>query len=221
MSAEPVNDPVAVGLVPEGRRRDATKNRETLLEAAQAAFAEHPNASLDSIAQAAGLSRRALYGHFPDRDGLLREVIDEGARQFSEIAGSAVSDDPRLALAQLAKGLWRAAAAVRASENIAMSERYSAETALALEPLRASLATLTRRGIASGAFRADMTEEVLALLVEGAARAALRDDRITSGDSAATGIKVVLSIVGLSWREQAELFEAHPELVEGGTPRKD
>lgn len=214
MFAEPVNESLAPGVPPESRRRDATKNREILLQAAQAAFAEHPNPSLDRIAQAAGLSRRALYGHFPDRDSLLRDVIDAGARQFSEIAESAVSDDPRVALAQLAKGLWRAAAAVQASSNISMIGQHSAGTARALEPLRASLKALTRRGVSSGAFRADMTEEMLALLVEGAARAALRDIRITSGDSPATGIKVVLSIVGLSWSEQAELLEAHPELLE-------
>ena len=54
-------------------------NRDALLRAAQAVLASDPHASLDTIARAAGLSRRALYGHFPDRDSLLRAVISEHA----------------------------------------------------------------------------------------------------------------------------------------------
>lgn len=197
----------------EVRRRDATKNRETLLRAATAALAEHPSASLDSIAQAAGLSRRALYGHFPDRDALVREVVTEGAREFTEIAALAADDPPRVALAHLATALWSAAMTVRASASIAATDVYQADTAAALEPLRRRLRSLTLAGIEAGSFRADMTPDVLASLVEEAAKVTLRDERITSVDTAETAVKVVLSIVGLSWTEQRDLLEAHPEIL--------
>ena len=45
---------------PDVRRKDATKNRELLVGAARAAIADQANASLDTIAQAAGLTRRAV-----------------------------------------------------------------------------------------------------------------------------------------------------------------
>ena len=201
---------------PDVRRRDATKNRALLLRAARAAIAEHPGASLDSIAQAAGLSRRALYGHFPDRDALVREVITEGAQEFAEIAARTVSEDPRLALAHLATGLWQASTTVRASVNIASNELYREAAAEAFEPLRRRLGSLTRDGIRAGAFRADMTPEVLALLIEEAAKATLRDERLIERGSGEIAIKVVLSIAGLSWTEQGALLRAHAAVV-GGT----
>ncbi|GAA2832477.1 TetR family transcriptional regulator [Leucobacter komagatae] len=202
----------------DGRRKDATKNRELLLRAARAAIAENAAASLDTIAQAAGLTRRAVYGHFPDRDALVREVIADGAREFDAIAeGDALSSDARLALAQLATGLWRAQLTVRASVNIASVEQYRRESAEAFAALRKRLSTVTLEGIDSGTLRADLAADVLALLIEEAAKAALRDDRVVAGADATTVIKVVLSIAGLSWREQESLLGSHPEVVTGAS----
>lgn len=211
MSAEPVKVASVPVIVPDVRRRDATKNRETLLQAAQEMIAENPNASLDAIAQAAGLSRRALYGHFPDRDSLLREIVKASAQQYRELAAGAVHEDPRLALVYLAEGLWRASATVRASVHISMNEVYREAAAQALQPLKQRLSMLTRVGIDSGVFRADMSPDVLALLIEEAAKATLRDRRITAVDTADTAVKVVLSIVGLSWVEQGKLLAAETE----------
>lgn len=205
--------PPAVRAGSGGRRRDAAENRAALLRAAQVTLADQPNASLDTVAQAAGLSRRALYGHFPDRESLLRDVIEVGAQQFREISEATVDEDPRVSLAHLAARLWKEAIAVRASANIAADDAYLAATTEALEPLRARLTHLTRAGVDSGAFRTDMTPELLAFLVEETARATLRERRITGAESATTAIKVVLSIVGLSWVEQNELLAAHPEIL--------
>lgn len=55
-------------------RRDAASNREALLDAARAILNRDPEASLDTIAAAAGLTRRAVYGHFPSRNTLLAEL---------------------------------------------------------------------------------------------------------------------------------------------------
>ena len=63
-------------------RRDALENRAGIIAAAQSVLATDPNASLDAIAHAAGLSRRALYGHFSDREALLRAAIG-GAALFA------------------------------------------------------------------------------------------------------------------------------------------
>lgn len=213
------------GLTGKVRRRDAAANRAALLQAAQTVLADHPNASLDAIAQAAGLSRRALYGHFPDRDSLLREVIAVGAHQFNDIAASAEHEDPRIALAWLAGRLWREASAVRASANIAMDDEHLADTASALAPLRERLLELTRSGAASGAFRSDLSPELLAFLIESTARATLRQPTLKQPSlrqptlspevNDATVVRVVLSIVGLSWTEQSELIAAHPEVLSG------
>lgn len=194
------------------RRRDALANREALLSAAQSMLSTNPYASLDAIAQAAGLTRRAVYGHFADRDSLLREVIAVGAQRFNAIAETTDESDPRLTLARMATRLWREASAVRASANIALDDAHLADTVLALAPLRRRIRDLTNAGVDSGAFRGDMPAELLAFLIEETARATLRELRLTTTDADSTVVRVVLSIVGLSWTEQAELIDSHPEI---------
>lgn len=202
-----------VSHVSRPRRRDATANREALLRAAQSTLASDPHASLDAIARAAGLSRRALYGHFADRESLLREVIAIGAGRFNAIAERRDDADPRVALAHMAARLWSEAASVRASANIALDDTHVSETVVALAPLRRRVRELANEGIVSGAFRNDLTPELLALLIEETARATLRDLRMASEGSAATIVRVVLSMAGLSWREQADLLADHPEIL--------
>ena len=194
------------------RRRDALANREALLRAAQSVLATNPTASLDAIAQAAGLTRRAVYGHFADRDSLLREVIAVGAQRFNAIAETTDESDPRVTLARMATRLWREASAVRASANIALDDVHLADTVRALAPLRRRIRELTAVGVGSGAFRGDMPPELLAFLIEETARATLRELRLSTTDADSTVVRVVLSIVGLSWTQQAELIDAHPEI---------
>lgn len=196
-----------------GRRRDATANRAALLAAAQTVLARDPHASLDAIAQSAGLSRRALYGHFSDRESLLREVIAIGAGRFNTIAEATDDPDPRVALARMAARLWREASAVRASANIALDDAHVAQTVRSLAPLRRRVRELTREGVASGAFRGDVPPELLAFLIEETARATLRELRLTTAHADAAVVRVVLSIVGLSWQEQVALLDAHPEIL--------
>ncbi len=62
---------------PDGAMRaDARRNRQRLIEAALAAFAEHgaDDASLDEIARRAGVGIGTLYRHFPTRQALLEAV---------------------------------------------------------------------------------------------------------------------------------------------------
>lgn len=56
-------------------RKDAQRNREALLAAAAAAFAEHGvECSLEDIARRAGVGIGTLYRHFPSRDALIEAV---------------------------------------------------------------------------------------------------------------------------------------------------
>ena len=49
------------------KRSDALRNIEAILEAATTCLARDPDASVNSIAQAAGVGRVTLYGHFESR----------------------------------------------------------------------------------------------------------------------------------------------------------
>lgn len=56
------------------RRADAERNRQAIVAAALHAFARRPEASLDEVAHAAGLTRTTIYRHFPNREALVAAV---------------------------------------------------------------------------------------------------------------------------------------------------
>ncbi len=57
-------------------RADALRNRERIVSAAREMFVEFgPDVPLDDIARRAGVGNATLYRHFPDRSGLIREVV--------------------------------------------------------------------------------------------------------------------------------------------------
>jgi len=118
------------------RRRDAIENRAGIVDAATAAIGHDPHASIAAIAARAGLSRRALYGHFDDRNAIVREVIAAGAARFNAIADRVDDPDSRVALARLASELWREAEHVQAAASLALDDAHVSETADSLAPLR-------------------------------------------------------------------------------------
>ena len=198
-------------------RADFRANRQAILDAARSALAEDSRASIETIATAAGLSRRTLYGHFTDRDELIRELIVTGAQRFNAIAEDIHDDDARLALARLASALWNEAAHVQFAAALALDEAHVAQTAKALAPLRQSVAALVARGQGDGSFRTDITAARLARLIEEVSRTVVSRTDAALPDSADVVVRTLLSIVGLSWREADELLAAHPDLLEGKT----
>jgi len=193
-------------------RRDAVENRAGILDAATAAIGHDPRASIDTIARRAGLSRRALYGHFDDRNAIVREVIAAGATRFNAIAARVDDQDSRVALARLASELWREAAHVQAAAALALDDAHLAETSDALAPLRRRIDQIVRRGQEAGELRTDLPAPTLARLLEETGRMVVA--RVDAGSSTARSIAVcaVLSIAGLSWIEARAMLEQHPDL---------
>ncbi len=199
-------------------RRDAVENRAGILSAARSTLAVHPHASIDVIARRAGLSRRTLYGHFEDRDALIRELISSGTQRFNAIATSIDDIDARLALARLAALLWREAAHVQVAAALALDEAHVEHTAAALAPLRRTVSALVRRGQDDGSFRMDLAAPTLARLIEEMARTVISRTDATSTGAADVAVRTVLSIAGLSWREADELLASHPDIAAAAAP---
>lgn len=194
-------------------RRDAVENRAGILDAARSALSVDPYASVDVIARSAGLSRRTLYGHFDDREALIRELVSTGAQRFNAIAESVDDADARLALAHLAARLWHEAAHVQVAAALALDEAHVQHTADALAPLRRAVAALVRRGQDDGSFRTDLTTPTLARLIEEMARTVISRTDASSSGAADLAVRAVLSIAGLSWREADELLRTHPDVI--------
>ncbi|WP_067487514.1 TetR/AcrR family transcriptional regulator [Actinomadura hibisca] len=82
-------------------RKDARRNRERLLAAAEEAFArDGVGASLNDIARTAGVGNVTLYRHFPTRQALLEALLGESLRGLRARSDALLTDeDPARGLA--------------------------------------------------------------------------------------------------------------------------
>ncbi|MEZ5734605.1 MAG: TetR/AcrR family transcriptional regulator [Novosphingobium sp.] len=73
-------------------RADRERNRQRLIEAAKAAFAEEgAQVSLDAIARRAGVGIGTLYRHFPSRDAIIEAICRREVTQLAEAAPKLLS----------------------------------------------------------------------------------------------------------------------------------
>jgi AcrR family transcriptional regulator len=201
---------------PRALRRDATENRATILEAAAAALNRDIEASLTAIAEEAGLSRRAIYGHFATRDELVTAVLLQGAERVGASLNPIDHPDARVEIALYGSTLWAEVAHVRVMAQLAVRGPHRAQVAAALAPARARLHDTVVRGVAAGVLRDDIAPATLARLIEGAALAVL-DEANRTRISRARGHELVmlatLSTAGMGWREADRLIASTPELA--------
>ncbi|WP_328684872.1 helix-turn-helix domain-containing protein [Streptomyces sp. NBC_00343] len=76
---------MVTGTVPALRARE--RNRLVILNAARQVLIDEPDASMDDIAAAAGMVRRTLYRHFPNRQELVASLVRAGAEEFTAHLG--------------------------------------------------------------------------------------------------------------------------------------
>jgi AcrR family transcriptional regulator len=82
-------------------RRDATRNRERALSAAQALFAVRgADVTMEEIAAEAGIGKGTLYRGYPSRAALAQAILDERARELQAdlLSGFGVRDRGPLAV---------------------------------------------------------------------------------------------------------------------------
>ncbi|CAD6006726.1 TetR/AcrR family transcriptional regulator [Agreia sp. COWG] len=204
-------------------RRDAAENRLALLDAAASQLNLDPDASLETIAAAAGLSRRAVYGHFRTRDELVAELNRRGIARVAAAITPISHPDARVALALVGARLWGEVGDVRVTAQLAVRGPLRNVVAEGLEPIRTGLATIVRQGLDDGVLRSDIDPDTLARLIEGSALSVL-DEAVRTDISSAEGHRLVmlvaLSTAGLSWLEAGALIESTPELALEAQPER-
>ena len=159
-------------------RADAVRNREKVLTAAAATFAQHgPDASLEEIAHRAGVGIGTVYRHFPDRQSLMVALYREKLEALNELGASLLeSPDPYGALREWLRQqliLNRTDQAVAASAMIAMLDDPKGRP-VTCEDMRAVGSGLLERAVAAGDVRDDVTLEDLARMVSAIAMASDR-----------------------------------------------
>jgi AcrR family transcriptional regulator len=177
MSANPESDHVTEGetrangdAVLRPLRADAAKNRERILEAAEATFtAEGVSAPIDAVAQRAGVGVGTVYRHFPTKEALFEAIVttrlDELCRTTRELAEK---DSPGEVLFSFLREFGRQASAKQDLFDAmdAAGLDIKSRCAGSVEELTRGIDLLLERAKAVGAVREDVaTSEVMALIV--------------------------------------------------------
>lgn len=201
---------------PRAPRRDAAANREAIIAAAAAALNEDIDASLETIAARAGLSRRAIYGHFATRDDLLVDVFTRGAARLAALLDPVSHPDARVEIALFGATLWAEVEHVRVSAALAVRGPHREIVGAALDPARERLRATVRRGRSAGQLRTDLDAETVTRLIENAAVSVLDEAmraQLTKEDGHTLVMLAGLSAAGLGWREADALIADTPELA--------
>jgi TetR/AcrR family transcriptional regulator of autoinduction and epiphytic fitness len=180
-----------------GRRRDAEENRDRILRAARTLLARQPAASMDDLAQAAGVVRRTVYAHFPNRDELLAGLADKCSADLLEALSRTDRDalDPDVALADFALTLWTAGDEYRLLISLAESNFGMAGIRELLLPVAAQSYALLERAHASGRFATHLPLPVLSAALQAMTLAMMQavNDELWTDDGARAAVAVLVA----------------------------
>jgi AcrR family transcriptional regulator len=76
-----------------GRRAQAARNDERILDAARTVFLADPDAPISAVAKQAGVGISALYSRYSGKEELLRTLCHEGLSRFVAETETALADD--------------------------------------------------------------------------------------------------------------------------------
>ena len=162
----------APAAAPLPRRADALRNRERVIAAAAAVFAEKGlDAGVPEIAARAGVGKATVYRSFPSKEHLVAAVACERLAWITELATRALEapdagqafERTVLAIAEAQAGDSAVAGSLAADIRLPQLDRARAT-------MHAVLEALIDRGRAQGALRADATAEELRVLFTGVAQ---------------------------------------------------
>ncbi|WP_234357695.1 TetR/AcrR family transcriptional regulator, partial [Streptomyces puniciscabiei] len=183
------------------RRKDAHSNRRRILATARKKLREDPDASLDSISQAAGVARRTLYGHFPSRHALIADLAREAGHELRQAFAAARTRDadPMETMTRMVLAAWTVGDHYRVLITLGRRHLGEDEIRTTLAPARAEAVATLRRGQREGVFADHLPAPVLAQALE-ALMLALAEENTTStwadptGEAAATAFLVAAGV---------------------------
>lgn len=183
------------------RRADAERSIARIVSAARTSLSADPDATIDTIAEAAGVGRMTLYGHFRTRTELVEAALVDALRAGEEILSVVdLGGDARDALDRLLTSSW----ALVAESAALLVAAQGALPADRIRDLHASpgerIEQLVRRGQQEGVFRTDLPitwlVNVMHYVLHGAAEEN-RAGRIKSADVAPTVTATVRSLLAI------------------------
>jgi AcrR family transcriptional regulator len=156
-------------------RADARRNREKVMAAARAEFAEHGgDAQMDDVARRAKVGVGTVYRHFPTKEALLTALSQDTFARIAERArGLLEREDAWEAFVEM---LWDAGESLAADRALteAMSVRAAPQQCPAQLELAGIARTLMERAQAAGRMREDVVADDISMLMCGVGSATVR-----------------------------------------------
>ncbi|PPS73311.1 MULTISPECIES: TetR/AcrR family transcriptional regulator [Streptomyces] len=143
--------------------------RARILEAARHELGRDPESSLGDIAEAAGVVRRTVYGHFSGRAALVEGLVVEAAHALRQAlaAPGIPAPDAVTALARFVLAVWPVGDRYRMLLRLAPQDLGVGRVDEVLAPAREAAAAIIARGQRQGAFHASVPPGPLSRALEG------------------------------------------------------
>ncbi len=197
---------MTVELAVDGRKARGAATRERLLAAARRLFGErgYEATSIESVLEASGVARGALYHHFQSKaelfDAVLSEVLIEIARRSAAAAAADGSADPLQGL-RAGSHAWLQLALDPAIQRIALLDPTTAvgwarwreqDEAHSLGGLRATVLRLADEGRVAPGQAELLAHVLLAALNEAALFVAYAEDQALAAENARATVDTLL-----------------------------
>ncbi|MEU0050817.1 TetR/AcrR family transcriptional regulator [Streptomyces sp. NPDC006184] len=193
-----------------GNTSRADANRRRILDVALTELLRDPDASMDQIARAAGVVRRTVYGHFPNREALISTLVDGAVEALADADSHARAgvSDPAEAVARSVLALWPVADRYRLL--IALAQRTVTVQGIRerLAPVRDDKIRLLQRGLDEGVFVSPLPAPALAYVVEQmlfAVTEAVNDGLLAAQEAGRAATVAVLTAAGVPASRATEL----------------
>lgn len=182
------------------RRADAERSIAAILDAATRVLGERPDASIEEIAEAAGVTRQTVYAHYTSRETLCSAVIDHVTAEVVAGMDAAELDKgpPAAALIRLIDANWQTVERYPVLFHTApMSPEESHDRH---RPILDRFEKLIRRGQSAGDFDRELSPTWLTTAIIGLAHAAGEEvgaGRMKADDAHRAVRRSVLRILGV------------------------
>lgn len=158
-------------------RQDAARNRERVVEAAAALFAERGmSVGVPEVAERAGVGKATVYRSFPTKENLIAAVLEQRMAWMRErVDLAAEAPDAGAAFREMLAELAEIQASDRALTDAMVYKQQLAELAPALADVRQAMDRLVARAQEQGAIRVDVTGAEVRMLLGAVSRAMAED----------------------------------------------
>jgi AcrR family transcriptional regulator len=184
--------------IESARARSMNDTRNRILDVALEVLGENPDAGMGEIASAAGVVRRTVYGHFPNRTDLVRTLTQRAVNEMTAVLTEVNASDSAAdaAWVDFIARLWPLVRRYRVLLALRRGE-YGEEIHALLGPVDKSLAALVQRGQDGQVFGRHLPAGILSQLAYAAVFTIADNDVSTGSPGARAATITSLLILGV------------------------